>query len=121
MEPEEEPRNARETPRRMAGHGSAGASPYRQGGGHGRAWVVGLFRGNHDIIGCGRDSDGTRTDEEAERSAGRRPVRARRPRSPFSSGRGSYGRSQRALRRVERVEGNEGDYGNRGFGPRITK
>jgi hypothetical protein len=38
MEPEEEPRNARETPRRMVGHGSAGASPYRQGGGHGRAW-----------------------------------------------------------------------------------
>src|SRR2546425_286978 len=86
MDPEEEPRNALETTRRMAGHGSAGASPYRQGGGHGRAWVMGVFPGNHDIFGCGRGSDGTRPDEEADRSAGRRPVRARRPRSPFSCG-----------------------------------
>src|SRR5712691_857538 len=83
MESEEEPRNARETPQSMAGYGSAGASPYRQGGGHGLAWIMGLFRGKPDIFGCGRDSDGTRTDEEADRSAGRRPVRARRPRSPF--------------------------------------
>jgi hypothetical protein len=109
MEPEEEPRNARETPRRMAGHGSAGASPYRQGGGHGLAWIMGLFRGKTDIFGCGRDSDGTRPDEEAERSAGRRPVRARRPRSPFSSGRG-------VLRTVTKghKEGGEGGRTGRG-------
>src|SRR6266852_6556666 len=83
-ESEEEPRNTRETPQRMAGHGSAGASPYRQGGGHGRAWGMGLVPANQDVFGCGRNSDGTRPDEEADRSAGRRPVRAGRPRSPFS-------------------------------------
>src|SRR5260370_2617328 len=86
MESEEEPRKSRETPRRMAGHGSAGASPYRQGGGHGLAWIMGLVPADQDVFGCGRDSDGTRPEEETERSAGRRPVRARRPRSPFSSG-----------------------------------
>src|SRR6266853_5143791 len=45
MEPAEEPRNSRETPRHMAGHGSAGASPYRQGGGHGLGWGHGRFSG----------------------------------------------------------------------------
>src|SRR5712692_189135 len=98
MEPEEEPRKALETSRRMAGHGSGGASPYRQGGGHGLAWIMGVFPGNHDIFGCGRGSDGTRPDEEADRSAGRQPVRARRPRplsregaGPTDGHNGSYG------------------------------
>ena len=58
MEPEEEPRNARETPQRMAGHGSAGASPYRQGGGHGLAWAHGACSGKQDIPGLGRITDG---------------------------------------------------------------
>jgi len=54
-----------------------------EGLGSGGLGVMGLFRGKRDIFGCGRDSDG-----EAERSVGRRPVRAGHPRSPFSSGRG---------------------------------
>ncbi len=61
----------------------------RAGFGHGPC------SGKQHILGHGRNTDGTRPDEEADRSAGRRPVRARRPRSPFSSGGGPPARSRR--------------------------
>src|SRR6266536_4847282 len=105
MEHEEEPRNTRETPQSTAGYGSAGASPYRQGGGHGRAWIMGLFRGNHDILAA----DGTRMEPgRMRRPSGRRDADrcGRDARAPLSrAGAGSYGRSQRVISRVERVDG----------------
>src|SRR5260370_36069915 len=57
-----------------------------EGLGSGGLGVMGLFRGKQDIFGCVRITAGTRTDEEAELSAGRRPVRAGNPASPFAGG-----------------------------------
>jgi hypothetical protein len=95
MEPEEEPRTGRETPRRMAGHGSAGASPYRQGVGHGQAWIMGLFRGKPSELLClGRNADGARTSQEAK-------VRASWNSGPTDGH--SYGRS--LLRTVTPTDG----------------
>ena len=50
-------------------------------------WWNGPCSGKQHILGHGRNTDGTRPDEEADRSAGR-------PRSPFSRGRRSGGRSR---------------------------
>ena len=86
MEPEEEPRNTRETPQRMAGHGSAGASPYRQGGGRGLAWGHGPCSGKQHILGHGRNTVGR---GRARRPSGRRDADrcGRDARAPlFSSG-----------------------------------
>src|SRR2546427_8956055 len=53
-------------------------------------------RGDEAGLLChGPNTDRTRTGAEAERSAGRRPVRPRRSRSPFSSGGGPTARSRR--------------------------